>query len=82
MDRYDALMAIYEYFCSTCRERFEERRPMAQASIATTCRAGHQAERTISMFAMTSAVGGTATMEMPSGGGGGCCGGGACGCGN
>ena len=73
-------MAIYEYFCPTCRERFEERRPMSEASVDTVCRVGHRAERTISMFAMSNGGAATATMEMPSGGGG-CCGGGGCACG-
>ena len=76
-------MAIYEYYCPTCRSKFEERRPMSQASIATKCSSGHKAERTLSMFAMSNSGGGTATMEMPTGGGGGCCGGGGgCACGN
>jgi putative FmdB family regulatory protein len=76
-------MAIYEYYCPTCREKFEERRPMSQATAAVSCREGHKAERTISMFAMASSGGGTALMDapMPSGGGG-CCGGGGCACGN
>ena len=73
-------MAIYEYFCPTCREKFEERKPMSQASAATQCKAGHKAERTISMFAT---VGGSSSafenMDMPMGGGG-CCGGGGCAC--
>jgi putative FmdB family regulatory protein len=74
-------MAIYEYFCPTCREKFEARRPMAEANVATKCKAGHRAERTISMFAM-SVVGGGSSFEdmMPMGGGGGCCGGGGCAC--
>lgn len=73
-------MAIYEYFCPTCREKFEERKPMSQASTATVCKAGHKAERTISMFAT---VGGSSSgfeeMSMDMGGGG-CCGGGGCAC--
>jgi putative FmdB family regulatory protein len=76
-------MAIYEYFCPTCREKFEQRRPMAEASTATKCKAGHRAERTISMFAM-SVPGGSAGFEemMPMGGGGCCGGGGGCACSN
>ena len=75
-------MAIYEYYCSTCREKFEERRPMSQAAVATKCAHGHKAERTISAFAMTRAgEGDMFGAEVPSGGG--CCGGGGgCACGN
>ncbi len=78
-------MAIYEYYCPTCRDKFEQRRPMSEAGVATKCRSGHTAERTISAFAMTRA--GAAVMDdmpsMASMGGGGCCGGGGgCACGN
>ncbi|MFN0146121.1 MAG: FmdB family zinc ribbon protein [Dehalococcoidia bacterium] len=74
-------MAIYEYYCPTCRERFEQRRPMSEANAAVKCRAGHSADRAISAFAMSRSGGGVAMDEAPSmGGGGGCCGGGGCGC--
>jgi putative FmdB family regulatory protein len=73
-------MAIYEYYCSTCKERFEQRRPMSEATAATTCREGHRAERTISAFAMTRGGAATAVAEAPAMTGGGCCGG-SCGCG-
>ncbi|MCZ2109569.1 MAG: zinc ribbon domain-containing protein [Dehalococcoidia bacterium] len=71
-------MAIYEYYCPTCREKFEQRRSMSEAAVATACAKGHRAERTISAFAMSR--GGSATEEfgMPSDGG--CCGGGGCAC--
>lgn len=77
-------MAIYEYFCPTCRNKFEQRRPMSQATAVAECEKGHKAERTISAFAI---AGGSDSFEMPmgmegmEGEGGGCCGGGACGCG-
>ncbi len=72
-------MAIYEYYCPTCREKFEERKPMSQAATATKCAHGHAAERTISAFAFGRA-GDTIDFEMPTGGGG-CCGGaGGCAC--
>lgn len=74
-------MAIYEYYCPTCREKFEERKPMSEATTAAKCRAGHRAERTVSSFTMATAGGGAPTMEMEMGGGG-CCGGGGCACGN
>lgn len=70
-------MAIYEYYCPTCKERFEERRPMSQATAPARCREGHTAERTLSMFA---APRGAATDPVEVGGGGGCCGGGGCAC--
>jgi putative FmdB family regulatory protein len=75
-------MAIYEYFCPTCRERFEQRRPMSEANAAVTCRAGHRAERTISMFAMSRGGAATAVEEAPASVGGGCCGAGGCACGH
>lgn len=68
-------MAIYEYYCPTCRNKFEQRRPMAQATAVATCTAGHNAERTLSAFAAPR-TGGEASFEMNVGGGGGCCGGG------
>lgn len=71
-------MAIYEYYCPTCRTKFEQRRPMSEAATATKCQSGHRAERTVSAFAMSR--GGTALIdEMPMSGGG-CCGGGGGGC--
>lgn len=73
-------MAIYEYYCPTCREKFEERRPMSEATVATTCKQGHKAERTISMFAF---AGGGSEESFDFGAesaGGGCCGGGGCAC--
>jgi len=70
-------MAIYEYYCPTCREKFETRRPMAEASAAANCHKGHRAERTISTFATTKGAG-AALMDVPAAGG--CCGGGGGGC--
>ena len=74
-------MAIYEYYCPTCRTKFEQRRPMAEASTAAKCSSGHKAERTITAFAMARGGGGVALEDAPMGGGG-CCGGGGCDCGN
>ena len=76
-------MAIYEYYCPTCRDTFERRRPMSEATVATKCASGHRAERTISNFAVAVAGGDTAMAQMETGFGasGGCaCGGGGCGC--
>ncbi|MCS7294225.1 MAG: FmdB family zinc ribbon protein [Chloroflexota bacterium] len=66
-------MPIYEFYCPTCRERFEERRPMHAMAAEARCRQGHLAERVLSAFAVAS---GTREGEA----GGGCCAGGACGC--
>lgn len=76
-------MAIYEYFCPTCRTSFEQRRPMSQAAVAVKCAAGHDAERTISMFAVARGEGALLedAGEMLANAGG-CCGGGACACAN
>ena len=74
-------MAIYEYYCPTCRSKFEQRRPMSEAVSVTKCASGHKAERTLSAFAMAKGSGAVALDEAPMGGGG-CCGGGGCACGN
>ncbi|GMV85892.1 MAG: hypothetical protein AMXMBFR80_17470 [Dehalococcoidia bacterium] len=73
-------MAIYEYYCPTCREKFEARRPMAEASASASCRKGHRAERTISAFAAPRSGGDVAVADLPAAGG--CCGGGGCACAN
>jgi putative FmdB family regulatory protein len=75
-------MAIYEYYCPTCKERFEERKPMSQASVATSCKAGHRAERMVSVFATPRSGDSSVALEDMPMGGGGCCGGGGCACGN
>ena len=59
-------MPIYEYYCPSCRQRFEKMRPISQATAAATCERGHPAERAISTFAM--GKGGVQMMEMPAGG--------------
>ncbi len=78
-------MAIYEYYCPTCRDTFERRRPMSEATAETTCAIGHRAERAISKFAVARSEAGAAVAQMDSGfnASGGCaCGGGGCGCGS
>jgi putative FmdB family regulatory protein len=74
----------YEFRCRTCDAVFEERRPMAEASEAAWCPAGHDdTVRLISHFASArngNGFGSPATTPVAAGsGGGGCCGG-ACGC--
>jgi putative FmdB family regulatory protein len=73
-------MAIYEYYCPTCRTKFEQRRPMSEANIATKCSSGHRSERTLSAFAMSRSGADTMVMDAPMESGG-CCGGGGCACG-
>jgi putative FmdB family regulatory protein len=69
-------MAVYEYRCRTCDERFEVQRPMSAAAASTPCPDGHlDTVRVLSMFATTGPAGG----PQASSGAGGCCGG-ACGC--
>lgn len=70
-------MAIYEYYCPTCREKFEQRRSMADVAVAVSCKHGHRAERTISAFAIST---GSAASEAAEPMAGGCCGGGGCAC--
>ncbi|MCC6381270.1 MAG: zinc ribbon domain-containing protein [Dehalococcoidia bacterium] len=74
-------MAIYEYYCPTCRDRFERRRPMSEAAEETTCGRGHRAARTISAFAMAKVGGDSVAALGSTPAAGGCCGGGGCGCG-
>lgn len=76
-------MAIYEYYCPTCRDTFERRRPMAEAAAAATCASGHRAERAISTFAVARGGNGAGSAQFepaPMPGGGCACGGGGCGC--
>lgn len=76
-------MAIYEYYCPTCRDTFERRRPMAEAAAAATCASGHRAERAISTFAVARGGNGAGAAQFepaPVSGGGCACGGGGCGC--
>jgi putative FmdB family regulatory protein len=73
-------MAIYEYYCPTCKEKFDQRRPMSEAATATTCASGHRAERTITAFAVARGDSAGDMFEMPADGG--CACGGNCGCGS
>jgi len=73
-------MAIYEFYCPSCRTRFEERRPMSRASETATCAKGHPSEKLLSSFAVATAtaVADSADPDMSTGG---CCGGGGgCAC--
>ncbi len=82
-------MALYEYKCSDCEERFELMRSMSAADEAAECPdcGGLESRRLISNFASIT-PGASALSTNPvmnarmaggDGGGGGCCGGGCCG---
>jgi putative FmdB family regulatory protein len=47
----------YEYLCTVCDSRFEQRRPMAESDTPTSCPDGHPAKRLLSVFAATSGSG-------------------------
>ncbi|MDQ3833956.1 MAG: zinc ribbon domain-containing protein [Actinomycetota bacterium] len=78
-------MALYEYKCSDCEERFELMRPMSAADERAECPecGGAETRRLISNFASVtpgaSALSNNATMPVRKVGGHGCCGGGCCG---
>jgi putative FmdB family regulatory protein len=73
-------MALYDYRCRTCDERFEVERPMTADVTTTPCPDGHlDTVRVLSVFATTGGGGATRPALTGGGGGGGCCGG-ACGC--
>ena len=80
-------MALYEYKCSDCEERFELMRSMSAADELAECPecSGTDSRRLISNFASitpgASALSTNPVMDarMASGGSHGCCGGGCCG---
>jgi putative FmdB family regulatory protein len=79
-------MALYEYKCSDCEERFELMRPMNEADDLAGCPecGGTESRRLVSNFASitpgASAVStNNATMPVRNVAGHGCCGGGCCG---
>ncbi len=79
-------MALYEYKCSDCEERFELMRPMSAADDLAECPecGGTESRRLVSSFASitpgASALStNNATVPVRKVGGHGCCGGGCCG---
>jgi len=79
-------MALYEYKCSDCEERFELMRPMSAADDLAECPecGGMESRRLVSSFASitpgASALStSNATVPVRKVGGHGCCGGGCCG---
>ena len=82
-------MALYEYKCAGCEDRFDVMRPMGDADDPVECPecGSTESRRVISNFASitpgASAMNTNPMMDArikSAGGGGGCCGGG-CGCG-
>jgi putative FmdB family regulatory protein len=79
-------MALYEYKCSNCEERFELMRSMSASDEPAECPecGGAESRRMISNFASITPGASTlssssATVPMRKVGGHGCCGGGCCG---
>ena len=77
-------MPVYEYVCTTCKNRFEKLRPMAEMDNEASCpTCGGESSRALSVFAafMTDSYGNTrASFDLGSGGGCACGSGGACSC--
>ncbi|HET9059965.1 MAG TPA: zinc ribbon domain-containing protein [Acidimicrobiales bacterium] len=67
-------MPVYEYQCRTCDERFEARRPMADAGTPISCPQGHEETmRVLSAFASVGTSSSAGGAPAPPGGcGGGC----------
>jgi putative FmdB family regulatory protein len=77
--RQNGAMPRYEYRCTTCDDRFEVWKSMAEADDATHCGSGHVAKRLLSVFAASGfASNGPAPAASPAPRMGGC--GSACGC--
>ena len=77
-------MALYEYKCADCEERFDLMRSMSAADEPAECPecGGTESRRLVSSFASIT-PGASALSSNPAmpqgGGGGGCCGGSCCG---
>lgn len=81
-------MALYEYKCADCEERFDVMRPMSESDVPAECPecGSGGAQRVISNFASitpgASATSGNPMMDARMAGGnvsgGGCCGGSCC----
>ena len=74
------LMPVYEYYCSSCKWRFEQLQPMSRSETPADCpECGSSARKALSVFAAVSR--GADGYALPIGGGGGaCCSGGNCAC--
>lgn len=66
-------MPTYEYKCTTCDERFELRRPMAESNSPAPCPHGHvTSKRLLSAFASVGATSASSPVTQPQGCGGAC----------
>ena len=79
-------MPVYEYYCSSCKWRFEQLQPMSAGHDSQCPECGTVSRRTLSVFAAVSKSGGPSDAGFeggycgdPGAGGGGYCGGG-CAC--
>lgn len=79
-------MPLYEFACLSCQQKFEQLVPSFRSEASCPKCGGHDVEKLLSTFAMSSSGGGSGRgsgdaprMPAMAGGGGGCCGGG-CGC--
>ena len=83
-------MPVYEYFCPSCKSRFDQLRPMsAMDDVARCIECDTPSRRVISLFAVVNITGSQGRSEMysdmpygdiPMAGGGGCACGGNCAC--
>jgi putative FmdB family regulatory protein len=72
-------MPLYEYYCRSCKTKFEQLRPMSRSAEPATCPAGHgKAERLVSLVAAPVREGGLDMLGASSGGGCSSCAGGSC----
>ena len=54
-------MAVYEYYCDTCHERFELRQSMSSMATEVACPEGHRgARKVLSVFATVTSGGAAA----------------------
>ena len=74
-------MPVYEYVCTTCRNRFEKMRSMDTYQEGAPCPdCGSPSARALSMFAAFAKSPGGEMVPVGGGGGCGCADGGGCGC--
>jgi len=73
-------MPVYEYFCPTCKAKFERLRSITVAQEPATCTNGHTGTRRLVSLVAPSSRAGAEQMAAPAAGG--CCGGSGCACGH
>jgi putative FmdB family regulatory protein len=72
-------MPVYEYLCSSCKEKFEKLLPMSDGLLMECPTCDTESPRVLSVFAAFSATS-EGIMKMVNGGGCACASGGACNC--